>query len=550
MEIKKKLTKSDMHYSDADPTGDCIYVVISERAKLTILNEVLSHGDKETGGILLGNFINRVWYINEVIDGGLDENTIHRTGFFRYDNEYINHRLSKVNNIYADPLTIVGVWHRHPGSMDTFSSQDLESMAGLVNDARVGMLSMLVNVDPDFRMTFYYCNKKGEVAVVPHDFGDEYFMPRLTKYVQSDDLIKLYNKKYKVKNKTPLIKPEELAGSIAYENAAAQKAAAPANVPEAAPVSEPEPAAGTESNEISLPGVGNLSLNGLFDAVKRIVRNGTEVQSFILETAAEIINDRKNSTLDEQTENELAELTSQQEEAETETATETEAAAEAETETATETEAAAEAEAETTAEEEQKAWCAQPSDASLKSSRVAVTDYVYNSILAEVTVGSDCSKSGVLVGNRTKDGAVRIVDVIFADNGVLPEIGDEQEAAVLMHKIERLSNFHAQPLSIQGLWFCRDEEGTAEADFDTSLKYLSDEDDSCESIIHLSTCRNDEANAISTDVFCLLKDYKFVNVPAKLEKISRVRKGICRKNKVVKAGNKEYNVSLGKALRK
>ena len=151
-------------------TYGCIYIVLSERAYKSILAETFTHGNRETGGILLGHFVNKIWYIIEVIDPGLI--TVNNSTYFEFDIEYVNHRMRTINRLYNYPLTILGVWHRHPGSMDTFSTTDISSIHTHVSESQNGILSMLVNVDPELRMTFYYCSKECTLMKVPYDVGD------------------------------------------------------------------------------------------------------------------------------------------------------------------------------------------------------------------------------------------------------------------------------------------------------------------------------------------------------------------------------------------
>jgi proteasome lid subunit RPN8/RPN11 len=185
---------------------DCIYVVLSERAYKSILAETFTYGDCETGGILLGHFVNKVWYVIENVDPGII--TVNRSTFFQYDENYVNHQIKKISRIYNYPLTILGIWHRHPGSMDTFSSTDLSSINIHVSRARVGILSMLVNVDPSLRMTFYYCDKKNTLMKVPYDYGDRLIIKdiiSLADFPKIQENVDLKRKKIEIKHKNYLL---------------------------------------------------------------------------------------------------------------------------------------------------------------------------------------------------------------------------------------------------------------------------------------------------------------------------------------------------------
>ena len=234
---EKKLKGRDMHYAEPSERNECIYIAVSDRAYRAITKEVVDHGKNETGGILLGNFDKGIWYVVECVDPGLDEKTIHKTGLFRFDEKYLNHLKNKISVLYKYPLTILGVWHRHPGSMDTFSGTDMDSMADLVNDARVGILSMLVNIDPAQRLTFYFCNKKGEVVNTPYDVGDEYFPPEMLSYAPPEEVIRGGGGSYVPEKKEVFFPAKDLPGSMANLRATREKALSEA---EKERIAEPE----------------------------------------------------------------------------------------------------------------------------------------------------------------------------------------------------------------------------------------------------------------------------------------------------------------------
>ena len=69
----------------------------------------------------------RQWYILETIDPG--PRSVFRRDYFEYDQPYTRHLINKRARLYSHPLTLVGLWHRHPGSFDIFSSTDDGSSA-------------------------------------------------------------------------------------------------------------------------------------------------------------------------------------------------------------------------------------------------------------------------------------------------------------------------------------------------------------------------------------------------------------------------------------
>ena len=81
--------------------------------------------------------------------------------------------------------------------MDTFSSTDLSSIKVHVTRARVGIISMLVNVDPSLRMTFYYCNKSNIIMKVPYDYGDHLVIKEIISLADNNKIQKNINPKKK-----------------------------------------------------------------------------------------------------------------------------------------------------------------------------------------------------------------------------------------------------------------------------------------------------------------------------------------------------------------
>ena len=163
----------------------CIHCFISDRAYATVISEVMSNGQNETGGVFLGYIVNRAWYIVEAVDAGL--NTVNQVAFFQWDTNYVNYQSKRLSKIYKKPLTILGFWHRHPGSMDYFSGQDESTIRSNLRDLKLGLLSMLVNIDPKLRMTYYYCYGN-DIMRIRYDVGDKYFPAELLAFADANEL--------------------------------------------------------------------------------------------------------------------------------------------------------------------------------------------------------------------------------------------------------------------------------------------------------------------------------------------------------------------------
>lgn len=145
-------------------------VVLSDRAFTTILYETQKRITTETGGILLGHRRGDFWYVIEVLDSG--PNASFSTVTFEYDDVYVNHLAGHVSNLYEIKLEVLGLWHRHPGSFDSFSSTDDVTHKEFAKIHQAGIISALVNIDPRFRFTVYHVTLPLNYARVEYRIGD------------------------------------------------------------------------------------------------------------------------------------------------------------------------------------------------------------------------------------------------------------------------------------------------------------------------------------------------------------------------------------------
>ena len=135
------------------------HVVFSNRAFTALLAETKEKLKTETGGIFLGVMNDDTWYVVEAIDPG--PKSIFQVSYFEYDGDYVRHLANKVNRLYGDKLDVVGLWHRHPGSMDVFSHTDHGTMRLFAEQNNGVTISALANIDPDFRLTMYVASLSG-----------------------------------------------------------------------------------------------------------------------------------------------------------------------------------------------------------------------------------------------------------------------------------------------------------------------------------------------------------------------------------------------------
>lgn len=141
---------------------NCQIVVFSDKAYNAIIRETFEWEPVETGGILLGHVLdNGCWIVMDVLPPGYGEgregdNVYHEYGYFEYNRKFVNYLAKSVAEQYEIPLELLGLWHRHPGSLDHFSGTDDVTNATFAQQNPQGTISGLVNVDPQLRLTMYY----------------------------------------------------------------------------------------------------------------------------------------------------------------------------------------------------------------------------------------------------------------------------------------------------------------------------------------------------------------------------------------------------------
>lgn len=162
---------------------DTNYVIFSWRAFNAIVTETIDKHPVETGGILIGYILdNGAWVVVENIPPGY--RTIHQRAYFEYDAEFVNYLSNVVALQYKGNLQVLGLWHRHPGSMDVFSSTDDETNLKFARDRRCGSISALVNCDPRMRLTMYHVSQRGQYEEIEWYVDDGETIP--------DDFLELW----------------------------------------------------------------------------------------------------------------------------------------------------------------------------------------------------------------------------------------------------------------------------------------------------------------------------------------------------------------------
>jgi proteasome lid subunit RPN8/RPN11 len=178
---------------ESDMSQNCSAVVFSNRAYNAIIRETFEKHPVETGGILLGHIVDDTWVVMEVLPPGI--HSIFQTAYFEYDEQFVNYLAQSVANQYKRPLSLLGLWHRHPGHMDVFSGTDDQTNSTFARQLPKGVISGLVNVDPKFRFTMYYLdrakitpNARPGYEKIDVEVGDDIIPPSFfeLKYVASD----------------------------------------------------------------------------------------------------------------------------------------------------------------------------------------------------------------------------------------------------------------------------------------------------------------------------------------------------------------------------
>jgi hypothetical protein len=193
-------------------------IIISTGAFLSVVSEVNSYPDTETGGIFLGTIENNNWYIIESIDPGYKDG-IRYQAYFEYDITYVNHLANIRNRLYDKELILLGLWHRHPGSMDTFSGPDRETNKRFADSLPNGALSALINIDPIFRITMYHVSSNLHYTTLKDiAVGDEHVPVEYLKLKDPEYYLEKLNIRNKKKNLTVTKLQERLISNFEKES--------------------------------------------------------------------------------------------------------------------------------------------------------------------------------------------------------------------------------------------------------------------------------------------------------------------------------------------
>ena len=151
-------------------------VIFSQRAFNAIVTETISKHPIETGGILIGYVLdNGSWIVVENVSPGFK--SIHKTAYFEYDAQFVTYLANTLANQYKGNIKVLGLWHRHPGSMDIFSNTDVATNIMFARNNPAGAISALVNCDPQLRLTMYHVDASGNSQSIDWIIDDGNIIP-------------------------------------------------------------------------------------------------------------------------------------------------------------------------------------------------------------------------------------------------------------------------------------------------------------------------------------------------------------------------------------
>ncbi len=272
--------------------NNCQLVVFSDKAYNAIIRETFEWDPVETGGILLGHVLdNGCWIVMEVLPPGYGEgregdNVYHEMAYFEYNRKFVNYLAKSVAEQYEIPLELLGLWHRHPGGMDHFSGTDDGTNSSFAAQNPHGVISGLINVDPQLRMTMYYLAhsdartygrpnyQRVDVEVGSDLIPEEYFKLR---YYQGEE--RDLHPYAPQRTNRPVRNPQQIYNAPAQEQQTSQEKASDEHIDGNSIVIEQlgRNSRGTQKQETSHTTKGETTLSVAEDFIEKIKKNKTVV---------------------------------------------------------------------------------------------------------------------------------------------------------------------------------------------------------------------------------------------------------------------------------
>jgi integrative and conjugative element protein (TIGR02256 family) len=165
------------------PYTDVPVALFSRAAREVIEQEVERiDPESETGGILMGRRLND-GEILVIAATGPGPQADHQRHTFAPDTRYVNRKLREVSERYPG-VDFVGVWHKHPPTLDHPSGGDLEQARAILRDPDYGIDELVAPIvvlrDGEARIkVYYYAEWEG--------LADAHFLPMDTREISLAD---------------------------------------------------------------------------------------------------------------------------------------------------------------------------------------------------------------------------------------------------------------------------------------------------------------------------------------------------------------------------
>lgn len=106
------------------------YQLLLEREHLTtVLEEYVQMAPLETGGILMGYLLEKIFVITDIVGPGIK--ALHTQHTFIPDNDFHETEIARIYEVSGRRHTYLGDWHTHPGSAAYLSKRDKKTLQNI-----------------------------------------------------------------------------------------------------------------------------------------------------------------------------------------------------------------------------------------------------------------------------------------------------------------------------------------------------------------------------------------------------------------------------------
>lgn len=154
-------------------------IIFTDRSRVSIQNEINDSGEFETGGILLGSVDGDKCYIIENIPPGYD--AIHKSNEFEYNHSFVEYLANHIAGLYKNDISLIGLWHTHPGNDNKFSYEDTELNAKFLDVLGSEIVSIIFNINSSKELM--------DTAYVIHRNMDEMIIEKKVECIWDSSLV-------------------------------------------------------------------------------------------------------------------------------------------------------------------------------------------------------------------------------------------------------------------------------------------------------------------------------------------------------------------------